>query len=116
MYQVQDAAEQAGDRIYAMSYSADELERIEERLDIIHRLRRKYGATCEDILAYLDRAKAELDEIEFADEKMEQLRKKEKAALREAMDAAMALRESRKQAAAGLAERVLKELADLDMK
>ena len=116
MYQVQDAAEQAGDRIYAMSYSADELERIEERLDIIHRLRRKYGATCEDILAYLDRAKAELDEIEFADEKMEQLRKKEKAALHEAMDAAMALRESRKQAAAGLAERVLKELADLDMK
>ena len=67
MYQVQDAAEQASDRIYAMSYSADELERIEERLDIIHRLRRKYGATCEDILAYLDRAKAELDEIEFAD-------------------------------------------------
>ena len=116
MYQVQDAAEQVGDRIYAMSYSADELERIEERLDIIHRLRRKYGATCEDILAYLDRAKAELDEIEFADEKMEQLRKKEKAALREAMDAAMALRESRKQAAAGLAERVLKELAYLDMK
>ena len=116
MYQVQDAAEQAGDRIYAMSYSADELERIEERLDIIHRLRRKYGATCEDILAYLDRAKAELDEIEFADEKMEQLRKKEKAALREAMDAATALRESRKQAAAGLAARVLKELADLDMK
>lgn len=116
MYQVQDAAEQVGDRIYAMSYSADELERIEERLDIIHRLRRKYGATCEDILAYLDRAKAELDEIEFADEKMEQLRKKEKAALREAKDAAMALRESRKQAASGLAERVLKELADLDMK
>ena len=116
MYQVQDAAEQVGDRIYAMSYSADELERIEERLDIIHRLRRKYGATCEDILAYLDRAKAELDEIEFADEKMEQLRKKEKAALREAMDAAMALRERRKQAASGLAERVLKELADLDMK
>ena len=116
MYQVQDAAEQAGDRIYAMSYSADELERIEERLDIIHRLRRKYGATCEDILSYLDRAKDELDEIEFADEKMEQLRKKEKAALREAMDAATALRESRKQAAAGLAERVLKELADLDMK
>ena len=116
MYQVQDAAEQASDRIYAMSYSADELERIEERLDIIHRLRRKYGATCEDILSYLDRAKTELNEIEFADEKMEQLRKKEKAALREAMDAAMALRESRKQAAAGLAERVLKELADLDMK
>lgn len=116
MYQVQDAAEQASDRIYAMSYSADELERIEERLDIIHRLRRKYGATCEDILSYLDRAKTELNEIEFADEKMEQLRKKEKAALREAMDAAKALRESRNQAAAGLAERVLKELADLDMK
>ena len=116
MYQTQDAAEQVKDRIYSLSYSADELERIEERLDTIHRLRRKYGATCEDILAYLERAKKELDEIEFADERMEQLQRKLQKAEKEACAVAERLREARKQAAVGLTERVLKELSDLDMK
>ena len=60
MYQVQDAAEGLRDARDTFAYSAEELERIETRLDIIHRLRRKYGATCSDILDYLDRAKKEL--------------------------------------------------------
>lgn len=116
MYQVQDAAEQVKDKIYSLSYSADELERIEERLDTIYRLRRKYGATCEDILAYLERAKKELDEIEFADERMAQLQRKLQKAEQEACAMAQRLREARKQASVTLTERVLKELSDLDMK
>lgn len=116
MYQAQDAAEQVKDKIYSLSYSADELERIEERLDTIHRLRRKYGATCEDILAYLERAKKELDEIEFADERMAQLQRKLQKAEQEACAMAQRLREARKQASVTLTERVLKELSDLDMK
>ena len=116
MYQAQDAAEQVKDRIYSLSYSADELERIEERLDTIHRLRRKYGATCEDILAYLERAKKELDEIEFADERMAQLQRKLQKAEQEACAMAQRLREARKQASVTLTERVRKELSDLDMK
>lgn len=116
MYQARDVAEQLGDRLYALSYSADELERIEERLDTIHRLRRKYGATCEDILAFLQRAKDELDEIEFADDRMEQLKAKRREAKRKAQETAAALREARKTAATALTQRVLSELADLDMK
>ena len=42
MYQVQDAAEIARDVQYELSYSADELDKIESRLDVIHKLRRKY--------------------------------------------------------------------------
>ena len=53
MYQVQDAAELARDVQYELSYSADELDQIESRLDIIHKLRRKYGTTCAEILEYL---------------------------------------------------------------
>ena len=53
MYQVQDAAEEVRDTRDSLNYSADELEQIESRLDVIHKLRRKYGVTCEDILAYL---------------------------------------------------------------
>ena len=116
MYQVQDAAEQVSDKIYSLSYSADELERIEERLDTIHRLRRKYGATCEDILAYCAKAQRELEEIEFADERMEQLKRKLQSAQQAAWDAAKVLRAARKTAAEVLTERILRELADLDMK
>ena len=116
MYQVQDVAEQLRDRLYQLSYSADELEQIEDRLDTIHRLRRKYGATCEDILAFLASAQKELDEIEFAGDRVEQLKGKLQKAEKAAWDAALRLREARKEAAAGLTARILEELSQLDMK
>ena len=115
MYQVQDAAEEVRDARDSLSYSADELEQIESRLDVIHKLRRKYGTTCEDILEYLDKAKKDLDEIEFADDKLERLKKNLKRAEKEAWDAAGALRENRKQAAENMSARILSELAQLDM-
>lgn len=115
MYQVQDAAEEVRDARDSLSYSAEELEQIESRLDVIHKLRRKYGATCEDILEYLDKAKKELDEIEFADDKLERLKRNLKKAEKEAWDAATALRENRQQAADTMSKRILSELAQLDM-
>ena len=115
MYQVQDAAEEVRDARDDLSYSADELEQIESRLDTIHKLRRKYGVTCEDILAYLDKAKKELDDIEFADDHLEKLKKKLKKAEKEAWEAALALRENRQKTAKSMAQRILTELAQLDM-
>jgi len=115
MYQVQDAAEIARDVQYELSYSADELDQIESRLDVIHKLRRKYGATCADILEYLENAKQELDEIEFADDHIERLQKKLKKAENEAWEAALSLRENRKETAERLSNRILTELAQLDM-
>ena len=115
MYQIQDAAEEVRDARDDLSYSADELEQIESRLDKIHRLRRKYGVTCADILEYLEQAKKELDEIEFADDHVERLKKKLKKAEKEAWDAAKILRENRKETAASMSERILTELAQLDM-
>lgn len=115
MYQVQDAAEEVRDARDDLSYSADELEQIESRLDVIHKLRRKYGVTCEDILAYLEKAKQELDEIEFADDHLERLKGKLKKAEKAAWDAALLLRENRKDCAKRLSERILTELTQLDM-
>ena len=115
MYQVQDAAEEVRDARDSLSYSAEELEQIESRLDVIHKLRRKYGTTCEDILEYLDKAKKELDEIEFADDKLERLKRNLKKAEKEAWDAAGVLRENRQQAADTMSKRILSELAQLDM-
>ena len=115
MYQVQDVAEEVRDIRNDLSYSPDELEQIESRLDIIHRLKRKYGGSCEEILAYLENAKNELDEIEFADDTIERLKKKLHNVEKEAMDSALILRENRKVAAKELSQQILSELAQLDM-
>ncbi len=115
MYQVQDVAEEVRDARDDLSYSADELEQIESRLDVIHKLRRKYGVTCEDILAYLDKAKKELDDIEFADDHLERLKKNLKKAEKTAWDAAKDLRKNRQETARHMAQRILTELAQLDM-
>lgn len=115
MYQVQDVADEVRDARDSLSYSAEELERLEERLDVIHKLRRKYGTTCQDILGYLDRAKKELDDIEFADDHLERLKKKLRQAEKAAWDAAYRLREARQQGAQIMSKRILEELAQLDM-
>ena len=115
MYQVQDAAEEVKEARDDLSYSADELEQIESRLDVIHKLRRKYGATCADILEYLEQATQELDEIEFADDHLEKLKNKCEKAEKIAWDAALALRSNRMQKAKEMEERILEELTQLDM-
>ena len=115
MYQVQDVADEVRDARDSLSYSAEELERLEERLDVIHKLRRKYGTTCQDILGYLDRAKKELDDIEFADDHLERLKKKLRQAEKDAWDAAYRLREARQRGAQIMSKRILEELAQLDM-
>ena len=115
MYQVQDVAEEVRDLRDSMEYSADELERIESRLDVIHRLRRKYGVTCDDILEYLEKAKQELDEIEFADDHLERLKKKLAEAEENAWGSALILRKNRAESAQRLSGRILTELAQLDM-
>ena len=115
MYQVRDAAEEVKDARDDLSYSSDELEQIEARLDVIHRLRRKYGTTCADILSYLDQARKELDDIEFADDHLERLKGKLKKAEDEAWDAAKKLRQNRKENAEIMSERILSELTQLDM-
>ncbi len=115
MYQVQDVAEEIRDARDSLSYSNEELEQIESRMDIIHRLRRKYGATCEDILEYLDKAEKELDAIEFADGHIERLKLKCEKAEKEVLSQATQLRENRQAAARELSEQILSELAQLDM-
>jgi len=115
MYQVQDVADEVRDLRDGLTDSSDELERVEARLDVIHRLRRKYGLTCADVLQYMENAQRELDEITFADDHLIRLRRQCEAAEKEAEEAALQLRAKRKAAAATLAQAILSELAQLDM-
>ena len=108
-------AEEAKDTREELSYSADELEQIESRLDVIHRLRKKYGTTCQEILDYLEKARNELDDIVFADDHLERLKQKLQKAEAEAWDAAKSLRKNRQENAQIMSARILQELSELDM-
>lgn len=76
MYTAQDIADELRDKKDDLTYSADELEQIEERLDTLHKLKRKYGGSVEDVIAFCEKAKRQLDEVEFASDRIEQLQKK----------------------------------------
>lgn len=115
VYAVQDVSEELRDRADTLSYSGEELEQIESRLDVIHRLRRKYGNDVDAVLAYLERAKRELDEIEFASDRIEQLTQEQQKLEQDAMVAATELRQTRLAAAKQLQSRLAEELAALDM-
>ncbi len=111
MYQVQDVAEELRSARDDLSYSADELEEIESRLDVIHRLRKKYGATCQDILDYKEKASQELDEIVFSDDHLERLKAQCEKAKEAAWEAAKRLRQSREAGAQVLSRQILSETA-----
>jgi len=115
MYVVQDAAEEMRDKVDSLAYSGDELEQIESRLDVIHRLKRKYGGSVDVILKYLADAEAELDEIEFADDRIQKLTEQLKKLEADAYDAGLVLRKARKDAAKLLEARLGEELSALDM-
>lgn len=110
-----DLAETIRDKKEAYEFSPQELDAVEARCDQLYRLKKKYGASVGDMLAYLARSREELDRIEYADERIAQLQetlRKQEAA---AMEAARALSALRRAAAQELEERISRELTELDM-
>ena len=110
-----DIAEQIRDLRDAFDFEAGELDQIESRLDVLHRLKKKYGDSVDEMLDYLDRCKKELDEIQFSTDTIARLEKEQSKALADARKAAETLSQSRKKAAKALEQRIQSELAQLDM-
>ena len=96
-------------------FSPAELDAVESRTDQLYRLEKKYGATVEDMLAYLERCRNELDSIEFADDTIARLQKELEKQRKQTMQAAEALSRARKDAARELERRIQEELRQLDM-
>ncbi len=94
---------------------AERLERIEDRLDVIHRLKRKYGGTVAAVLAHRDAAADKLDAIENNDERIAKLEKALATSEREASESAARLTEKRKAASKTMSEEICRVLAELDM-
>lgn len=115
MYSVQDAADELRALRDDLSYSDGELEQIEERLDAIHKLKRKYGASVEDVLDYLAKSEQRLDEIAFASDRLEVLQKKQTQLQNQAVRLGEILREKRQAAAEAMQAQICDELRQLDM-
>lgn len=92
-----------------------ELADIEERLDVIYRMSKKYGETEEEMLNFLDKATEELHNITYSDELLEQLNREFSACENATREKADLLSQSRKNAATVFADNIQKELAFLDM-
>lgn len=92
------------------------LEQVESRLDQLDRLRRKYGATTVEMIAFRERVRAELDSTASSEEKREALKRQEKAAKAAFMKEAQALSKARRALAKACEGRVAAQLAALEMK
>ena len=114
-YAAEDIACEIRDLRGEYAYSPEEMENIEARLDLIHKLKRKYGPSIDDILRSLEKDRRELSEIELSDENVRKLEKKREAVLRETQALAEELSESRIRAGKLLSEKIMKSLEQLDM-
>jgi DNA repair protein RecN (Recombination protein N) len=99
----------------AIEFNPRRLEQVEERLHLIHGLRRKYGDTLDEIVAYGDRAAVELDAISHAGENIARLEAEEADLLRRIGALGAALSAARRSAGERLARAIEGELADLQM-
>ena len=110
-----DLTELVRDLRGTLDFYPGELDEIEERLDRLYRLKKKYGGTVEEMLAYLDRCREELDAIQFSEDRLNRLDKELEKALGKAVKLGEALSARRRRAAEELAKRIQSELKALDM-
>lgn len=113
--EVYDIAATVEDKRGELDVSPGELDRVESRMDLLYRLKKKYGATVEDMLDYRARCEAELAQIEDAGDTLARLEQALSKAEKEARQAAQALSDARKAAADRLTAQILTELQQLDM-
>ena len=98
-----------------LDFSSAEREWVEQRLDLIYRLKQKYGGTLEEVAAYYERIIAELETLADSDNRREELREQYRAELAEAKRLAGQISEKRRKAAARLEKEIVHELSELDM-
>ncbi|MUT66762.1 DNA repair protein RecN [Paenibacillus sp. NEAU-GSW1] len=114
-YQAEDAAFQLRDYRDSIDSDPEQLAFIDDRLDLINSLKRKYGETIPDILAYLKRTSLERDKIENRDDYLDKLRKEERVLYERAVELAAELSQLRTHAAKRLSESIESELVQLQM-
>lgn len=113
-YELEDCSYDLREFFNSMSYDPEELEKIEDRIDLLKKIIKKYGGE-EEALHYLEDAKSELAEIELSDERRAQLTAQLEKQRLEARNCAVELTKSRRLTAKHFSELVKSELAFLEM-
>ena len=114
-FQLQDGADEIRSFGENIDYSPQKLDAMQSRMEEINKLRRKYGASIEDILAYCEKAKAELDYIENYDANLAQMEQELSTITEELKQSAATLHKMRQKNATALAENIVRELQSLSM-
>lgn len=114
-YTAKDVAADLISRLDAYDTNDAELDEIEQRIDLIYKLRRKYGDTVEDILAFGERARKELEMIQSSQERVEHLQKEQRRLYTLAREKAEALTQTRLKAFDELNKRISGTLDFLNM-
>lgn len=114
-YSAKDAAAELIDQLDAYDTNDAELDEIEQRLDLLYRLKRKYGDTVEDIIAFGQKAQEELEQIQFSEQRHDQLQAEKLRLYGLAREKAEALTQTRLKAFDELNARITDTLQFLNM-
>lgn len=114
-YGLQDVGRDVSNELDTMEWDENRLDEIEARLETIHQLKRKYGDSIPQILAYFEKISAELDEMQQVDSDSSEQEESVKKARSEALSLAAKLSERRKAVAKGLEKAIHHQLAELCM-
>lgn len=113
--QAQELALEMADYAENVEYNPKRLNELEERLEVINKMRRRYGATIELVLEHAERAREELDGIQNSEARLETLHQREEELLHHIGELAEKISGVRKQTGSQLSRLVMRELKDLRM-
>ena len=115
LIQLEDAASELGRYARDLSYDPARLSVLEDQLDRLVRIKKKYGDTSREVLAHRDQASAELESLERYEERLDRCQREYDDALEYAAGVAKGLREKRQSAAVELSRAISTELSSLGM-
>jgi DNA repair protein RecN (Recombination protein N) len=115
LYQIEDMARDLANYRHNIEFNPQRLQAVEERLDLINRLKYKYGDSVDEILKFREKAEQELDTIAHSHEKIDELIKLNSESEREYLTLAVQLSESRQKIARKFQTAVSQELHALEM-
>ena len=115
-YEIQEISRDLMDKKDEICFDEEERNYVEERLDLIHSLKRKYGNTISEILDYSKKIKEEISQIENSEENIIKINRKLAETIAEMNELAIQISNIRKCKAQILSDKINKELEDLEMK
>ena len=115
VFSLSDAAELLRDFRDSLDFSPAEYDRLEERIALLNKLERKYGRSSDELIDYLEACRTQLNDIEYADERIETLQRELESQKKVCRLQAAELSQSRRRAATELEKRIISELVQLNM-